>query len=139
MFKNIIRRIKDEKGQAVVELAITLPLLLLILGGIIDFGWIITNQNAIDRSARDGARYAIVHTTGTDPVESIKTYTKALAPAGIQEKLTIDVTFTDPDTPRSGDVIVAVSGNIAVLTPLAGIFVEGQEVNLSSLCRMKVE
>ncbi|MDD2211513.1 MAG: TadE/TadG family type IV pilus assembly protein [Desulfitobacteriaceae bacterium] len=139
MFRNIIRRIKDEKGQAVVELAITLPILLLILGGIVDFGWLITNQNAIDRSARDGARYAIVNAAETDPMESIKTYTKALAPAGIQEKLTVDVTFTTPDTPRSGDVIVEVSGNIAVLTPLAGIFTEGQEVNLSSSCRMKVE
>jgi len=40
MFINVIRKLKNEKGQAFVEFAIVLPLLLMILCGIIDYGWI---------------------------------------------------------------------------------------------------
>ena len=139
MLKDIIRRLRNESGQAMVEFAVTLPILIMILCGIIDYGWIITNQNSIDHSAREGARYAIVNSVQAGAVESIKTYTKSLAPSGITENLTVDVTFTNPGNPRLGDVIVEVSGDVQVLTPITGVFVQDQVVNLTSLCRMKVE
>lgn len=137
--KSIVKRVRNEKGQAVVELAITLPILLLILCGIIDYGWIITNQNAIDYSAREGARYAIVHASEANSVDTIKVYTKSLTPAGITEGLTVKVTFTNSENYRLGDVIVEVDGEVNVLTPISGIFTQGQKINLNSLCRMKVE
>jgi len=47
---------KKEKGQAMVETALVLPLFLLILCGIIDYGWIFSNQLMLNNSSRDGAR-----------------------------------------------------------------------------------
>jgi Flp pilus assembly protein TadG len=56
---NVLRRIfEDESGQALVEFAIVLPLLLLILFGIFDFGRIILDSFIINEAARDAARYA---------------------------------------------------------------------------------
>lgn len=137
MFRNIFRGIKNEKGQAVVELAITLPILLIILCGIIDFGWLFTNQNVFDHCAREGARYAIVHSA--DTVTSIQTYTKSVAPSNLINSLTVDVTYSNPSNKRAGDVTIQVNGDVDVLTPIVGVFTQGQKVNLSSSCTMKVE
>ncbi len=122
-----------------VELAVTLPIFILVLCGIIDFGWIITNQNSIDYSARAGTRYATINSSGADAVGIIKNYTKALIPSQLSEGLDIEVTFTNTANPTLGDVIVSVTGRIAALTPITGIFTAGEEIPLSATCRMKVE
>lgn len=139
MFNKIIKKIKNENGQAFVELALTLPVLLLILGGIIDFGWIFTNQNIVDHLAREGARYAIVNSTVANATTVIRTYTKNLAPVNIRDSLTVNITFSNTFNPRLGDVTVEVLGVVDVLTPITGVFTNGQTINLDSSCRMKVE
>ena len=140
MFIDVIRKLKkNEKGQAFVELAIVLPLLLMILCGIIDYGWIFTNQNTIDHCAREGARYAIIHAEDSGAITEITNYTKALAPSNISNSLIVTVTFTNPSFPRLGDVTVLVNRDTEALTPIAGIFTGGQTINLKSSCRMKVE
>ena len=55
------KKISGEKGQSIVEVALTLPIVLTILCGILDFGWIYFNQYKIDYAASAGARYAYVH------------------------------------------------------------------------------
>lgn len=47
-----------ESGQAVVEFALALPLLMLLLCGILDFGWIYANQYRVENAAYTAARYA---------------------------------------------------------------------------------
>ena len=51
---------KDQKGQGLVEFAIILPVLLIILLGIVEFGLILYNQHVITNASREGARYGIV-------------------------------------------------------------------------------
>ncbi|WP_373484178.1 TadE/TadG family type IV pilus assembly protein [Acetobacterium sp.] len=136
MFANIIKRIKKEDGQAVVELALTLPILIMILCGIIDFGWLFTNQNSIDNCAREGARYAIVNSTSETAIED---HIRAIAPENIADTIEIDITFSNVSNPQLGDVIVIISDEIDILTPIVGVFVQGETMNLSSSCTMKVE
>ena len=50
----------NRRGQALVEMAIVLPVLLIILLGIFDFGRAIYAFNTISNSAREAARLAIV-------------------------------------------------------------------------------
>ncbi|MGO4434106.1 TadE/TadG family type IV pilus assembly protein [Paenarthrobacter sp. RAF9] len=50
-----------EKGAVAVEMAIVLPLLLLILVGIMEFGRAYNVQVSLTEAAREGARYAAVH------------------------------------------------------------------------------
>ena len=55
------------KGQSLVEFALTLPLLLLILIGILDLGRITATYVILENAAREGARYGATHpgqTTG---------------------------------------------------------------------------
>jgi Flp pilus assembly protein TadG len=49
-----------ERGAAAVEFAIVLPILLLILGGIIDYGRLFFTEIMLANGARDGVRAAIV-------------------------------------------------------------------------------
>lgn len=48
-------------GQALIEHVLTLPLLLLAVVGIFDFGRAILYYNTLAEAAREGARYAMVH------------------------------------------------------------------------------
>ena len=136
MFANIIKRIKKEDGQAIVELAITLPILIMILCAIIDFGWLFMNQNRIDYCSREGARYAIVHSTSKTAIEE---HIRAIAPENIADTVDITITFSNTSNPRLGDVIVEISDDVSILTPIVGVFVQGETMNLSSSCTMKVE
>jgi hypothetical protein len=51
------------RGQALVEFALVLPILILILMGLFDFGRAVFAYNSLSNSARDGARVAIVDQT----------------------------------------------------------------------------
>lgn len=55
-----INKIKDEKGASSVEFAIILPVLILILFGILEFGFVYRDYLAITHAAREGARLAAV-------------------------------------------------------------------------------
>lgn len=48
----------SERGAAAVEMAIVLPLLVLLLGGIVDFGRAFYTKNILTNAAREGARAA---------------------------------------------------------------------------------
>ncbi len=56
-----LRIIKHSRGQSLVELALTLPLLLLILLGVIDLGRIYFSYITVVNAAREGARYGAGH------------------------------------------------------------------------------
>lgn len=49
-----------EQGQAIVEMALTLPLLLLIVFGMFDFGLLFQKFEVVTNAAREGARLAVL-------------------------------------------------------------------------------
>lgn len=66
-----------ERGATMVEFALILPMLLLVLMGIIEFGWVFTQAMEVRHAAREGARIAAVNfdgdnTAGTDQTEVIR-------------------------------------------------------------------
>lgn len=52
--------VRNEEGAAVVEFALVLPILLLIVFGIVDFGRAFYTVNNIISAVREGARYGAV-------------------------------------------------------------------------------
>jgi Flp pilus assembly protein TadG len=60
------RQSHRERGAAAVEMALILPLLLLIVGGIIDFGRFFYTQNIVVNAAREGARSRAMGYTTAD-------------------------------------------------------------------------
>jgi Flp pilus assembly protein TadG len=49
-----------ERGNAVIELALTLPLLLLVVLGIFDFGLMFQRYEVVTNAAREGARVGVL-------------------------------------------------------------------------------
>lgn len=52
---------KSEKGQSMLEFAFTFMLLLILVIGILEFGWLMGNKLLATHASREGARYAAVH------------------------------------------------------------------------------
>ena len=61
------RRIRDEKGQTMVEFALALPLLLLIMFAVIQFGIVYNDYVTLTDATRAGARKAAVSRHSDDP------------------------------------------------------------------------
>jgi Flp pilus assembly protein TadG len=131
VLKRLSRTLRQsEDGQALVELALVLPVVLLILFGILDFGRALNTKNTTNHLANLGARLAAV---GTIPSgSSICDYiSSSAAPSNLQKKLGVRVTEETPPTVGS-PVTVKVTNNyhwlkfiegtikVTVPTPVAG-------------------
>jgi Flp pilus assembly protein TadG len=116
-FRRSRRLIKSEDGQAVVELALALPVLLLILLAIFDFGEALNTQNTSNHLANLGARFAAV---GSIPSGgSVCSYiNSSAAPSNLKEKL--GVVVTEPSVTVGSQVTVKVSDNYHWLKFLQG-------------------
>lgn len=126
--KAAIKRIfRDEQGQSLVEAAIVLPILLLLICGILDFGWIFSHQIMLNNAARDSARYAIVNYGDADLETTITSRVIESGTRGSAETIQVDVVML-----ADNDIQVSVRQDLKVLTPLAGIFVSDQTVTLTA-------
>jgi len=54
------KRLKQEKGASAVEFAVILPVLVLILFGLVEFGILLYNKQVLTNASREGARAGIV-------------------------------------------------------------------------------
>lgn len=66
MSRPLVSQPRRERAAAAVEMALVLPLLLLMLGGIVDFGRFFYTQNLVVNAAREGARTRALGYSTTD-------------------------------------------------------------------------
>lgn len=65
----LLRRFERADGaQAMIEFALTLPVILLVITGLFDLGRAVWQENSLAYAAREGTRYAIVHGSAGTPV-----------------------------------------------------------------------
>ncbi len=67
--ERVLRRGRREEGQALVEMAIALPVLLLLLIGIIQFGLLLNKYITLTDAARAGARQLAIEAGSSDPCD----------------------------------------------------------------------
>jgi Flp pilus assembly protein TadG len=95
----------NEEGSALVEFALTLPVLITIFFGLIDVSLAFYTHQVLSESAREGTRYAMVHgsscTTGsgnscTVTAGTVNSYVSGLAWPNIGGgTMTVSTTFPD--------------------------------------------
>ena len=115
------RRPTRERGQAVVELALVLPLFLLLLLGIVQFGSVFRDYIALTDATRVGARQASVSRSIQPPSNREPTIVTKIHNAGVNldpNKMTITVELRNPAgtimTPNSADTSWQPSGDVTV-------------------------
>ena len=65
-----MRRARRDEGQALVEFALVLPVLLMLILGLFDVARAVWQENTLAYAAREGTRFAIVHGSASEsPVD----------------------------------------------------------------------
>src|SRR5690606_8992204 len=135
------RRSRDQGGAAAVEFALILPIFLMLLFGIIDFGYMINRGGIINNAARDAVREASLNASESE--------VRAVAEAGVVQVGDVNVNVTcrtpegalcgnfDADSDSGGVAIVSIEYQHQMLTPV-GIFMPGG-FDLTRTAEMRIE
>jgi len=115
-----MRTPNGDRGAAAVEFGLLLPLVLLIVCGIIDFGGVLNAQVSLTQAAREGARVAALQ--DTYDYSEIETRTKDAATSQLVERDNVGVAV-DPAAPcpDSDDAVVEVSYPFEFITPIGSL------------------
>ncbi|MEH6993013.1 TadE family protein [Neobacillus drentensis] len=120
---------KSEKGQSLVETALMVPILLLFLFGILDFGRMLYTILTLDHAGREAARLASVHSSNADIEDRVNNYV-----AGVK---TINITPAE-DIRKTGDeVTIYLEYDFNFITPLADTIVSPMELTNTTVMRME--
>ena len=70
-----MRKVRSERGTALIEAAVTIPMLLLVAVGILEFGRAFQTWQVITNAAREGARVSVTPTaTATNVTARVRQY-----------------------------------------------------------------
>jgi Flp pilus assembly protein TadG len=121
-----------DRGAALVEFAIIMPILFLILFGIIEFAIAFNDYQSIRQGARDGARQSVVKDYGSDttcditgaaasaPVNAQRIICTTKARTGLGDDVRVGVRYTDnaPSGFKNDTVKVCV---VRLVDPVTGL------------------
>ena len=125
---------KDSKGQALVEMALILPILILLVFGITEFGRVFSTHLIVNHSAREGARQATVG--ASDAV--IKAKVKDSALILDNSLLAITITPNEATRKKGESVKVKVTYPVNIYAPIISNFI-GNPYIASGEVIMRVE
>ena len=92
MAPTIVASRLNDRGQAVIEMALTLPLLLLVVFGIIDFGFMFQRYEVVTNAAREGARLGVLTgSAGYTPLEARNRALDYLSAGGIPGNSLVEI------------------------------------------------
>ncbi len=135
-FRQAVRRNISGRARAaaVVEFAVVLPLLLTILFGIIEYGWVFMVRQTLQTSAREGCRLAVLQTSVEPYTNVIATVNQVMAPTGLS---TYEVTMTHATSSNPVEVVV-VSVPYNDVSLMGGFF-GTHDYDLEGSCSMRKE
>ena len=95
--------LRNRKGQALVEMLLVLPFLLLIFSGVVDMGLVYQRNLLVNEAAREGVRLAALGKDNRAILAAVQRY---------------DSTLTTTTSASGKKVTVTVKGTVALNTPL---------------------
>ena len=132
----VVSRRRDanrSRAAAVVEFAVVLPLLLTILFGIIEYGWVFMVRQTLQTAAREGCRIAVLQTS-TEPYTAVTNrVNQVMAPTGLS--YTVAMTHASAADPVE---VVEVSVPYNDVSLMGGFF-GTHDYDLAGTCSMRKE
>jgi len=109
------RRRRTQRGATAVEFAFVVPILITLVFGVIQFGFVFAQLSALSHGARQGARWGVVnllatHTCGT-VIQQVRTGAQTIAMPG--DTVNVAVTGAGGSCSSSGDEPAVISGDAA--------------------------
>jgi len=132
--KRHLRRFAGERGTAILETALTLPLLLLVSVGIFEFGRAYQTWQVLTNAAREGARLAVMPGGAAGAVEArVRQYMRnGQLPNEGSASVAVDpnarVAIGGGATAKASLVTVTYPFQFMVLQPVASLLVSGTKV-----------
>jgi Flp pilus assembly protein TadG len=102
------RAVRSERGAELIEFALVFPLLLFVVLGIIDFGFLFQRMEVVTNAAREGARVAVL--PGYDSADVRTRVCDYLLAGGVPVNQGTCVAGTDSVVAVDDDFDIAVSG-----------------------------
>ena len=127
-----------ESGQSAVETALMLPLLLLLIFGMLEMGWLATTRQTMDTITREATRAGVVAASTTASTTAVNNAVTSKKPAYMQKTITVTVTFSKPSSFKDGDITVTTAYDLPPLTPLTAFLVPSGVYHIVSTYTMKV-
>jgi Flp pilus assembly protein TadG len=137
MRKRLLKK-RREGGQSVVELALTLPLLLLLICGMIELGWLASSRLVLDNITREGVRAGIVATSAATNTAEVVARINGMKPDYMTNELGISVTYSNASSFREGDITVVTTYDLPTITPLTAFLAPDGVFHLQAECTMKM-
>ena len=127
-----MKHIKSERGQSLVELAISIVILIYLLAGAVEFGLVFFQYVQLRDAAQEGALYGSMHPTDTAGIET-RAKNASTSPIDLvaDPTVTVDVVVTGPSCEGSA-LAVTVSYPHQVFMPFMSQFI-GQTVSLDAV------
>jgi Flp pilus assembly pilin Flp len=125
----------DERGQTMVEFTLVLPVLLVVLFGIIQFGITFSNYVALTDAVRAGARTAAVSRSSTDPVGDTQARVKGASGDLDPSKVKVPPPVTPSGWVHGEDVTVSATYPWSI--SLLGIVVASGDLSSSTTERIE--
>jgi hypothetical protein len=130
---------RNEKGQAMVEFALITPLLILLLCGIIDFGWIFGNQLILNNASRDTARYMAINYDSLDADKDAVATGIMLDRLGPGDRTEFDVIPTLSGADPERKIEIYASYKLRVLTPVLSTILGEPYIKIDTETTMRLE
>lgn len=124
---------KNESGQAIVEFALLIPLFLILIAAVIDFGWVLTHELSLSSAVREGARVGITCASEDNFELQVKTRVQRVAAAPPSSTLSVTVSS------EGGDVVVKANYDLQLLTPVGKLLFGSMSFKIENSCTMKAE
>jgi Flp pilus assembly protein TadG len=133
---------RSERGAELIEFAIVVPILLLLISGIVDFGMMFRTYEAVTNAAREGARVGVL--PGYAPADVQARVDAYLGAAGLTGMRTINVVnvpvATGAGTFTARSVTVTYTYQFVVLGGIAPLFGGSfGTIPLQAISAMRVE
>lgn len=121
-------------GQAVVELALILPVLILVLVGILEFAILLSNYLVVQDAARDAVRQIVVGGNDAAVFQSVRNNAVGIDTT----QLNLTVTPSAGSRQRGDAVTVTATYNHRILTPVLSTLL-GQTLQWQVTATMRYE
>jgi Flp pilus assembly protein TadG len=131
-------RSSSERGQAIVETALVLPVLVLIVFGSLEFGRVVNAWSIVTQASREGARMGAVN-CARDPLCGTQVDTAITNALVGLDAGSATVNYTVAPYASGDRFRVQIDYPVTIVTPLIGAFFGGGTVTVHGDTSMRLE